>query len=244
MGPELIPSYVGSVGKEDITGLDAVSLSAAIRDRKVSCVEVMGAYLDRIDWLNPRVNAVVAMKSREELMAEAAEKDALLATGRYLGWMHGFPHAVKDAADAEGFKTTYGFSRPPFDVQPATKDSVSIGRIRDAGAIVIGKTNIPELGTGSHTYNSVYGTTRNAYNADVSADGSSGGAAVALALRLVPVADGSDFMGSLRNPAGWNNVLGLRPRSAWCPLSVRTPSPITVRWRGRWHALPRTSLCC
>jgi amidase len=190
---------------------DAAELSVAIRQRTVSCREVMTAHLDHIERLNPVVNAIVGLRPRSELMAEAAQKDALLASGDYQGWMHGFPHAVKDLADVRGLKTTSGFFRPPFDVPPARADSLVVERIRAAGAIFIGKTNTPEFGLGSHTYNEVFGTTLNAWDQTRSAGGSSGGAAVAVALRMVPVADGSDFFGSLRNPPGWNDVMGLRP---------------------------------
>ncbi|MET0966072.1 MAG: amidase [Nakamurella sp.] len=194
-----------------ITDLDAADLSAAIRRRDVSCAEVMTAYLDHIDALNPQVNAIVSMRSRADLLTEAAERDRQLAGGEYLGWMHGFPHAVKDLANAAGFKTTQGFFRPPFDVPPASSDALAIERIRASGVVFIGKTNASEFGLGSHTYNNVFGTTLNAYDQTRSAGGSSGGASVAVALRMLPVADGSDFFGSLRNPPAWNNVLGLRP---------------------------------
>jgi amidase len=190
---------------------DAAELSVAIRTRKVSCVEVMTAYLDHIDRVNPSVNAIVSRRPRADLLAEAAEKDRLLEAGQHQGWMHGFPQAAKDLANVIGFKTTLGFFRPPFDVPPATADALCVERIRAAGAIFIGKTNTPEFGLGSHTYNNVFGTTLNAYDQTRSAGGSSGGASVAVALRMLPVADGSDFFGSLRNPPGWNNVFGLRP---------------------------------
>ncbi|MFT4010563.1 MAG: amidase family protein, partial [Nocardioidaceae bacterium] len=144
-------------------------------------------------------------------MAEAAAKDDLLREGVYEGWMHGFPHAVKDLADVEGLPTSYGLLQPSWGLPVPTSDSLFVSRLRAAGAIFIGKTNTPELGLGSQTYNNVFGTTRNAYDPTKTSGGSSGGAAVAVALRMVPVADGSDFMGSLRNPPGWNNVLGLRP---------------------------------
>ena len=185
----------------------AAELSAAIRGRVVSCVEVMTAYLDRIDEVNPAVNAIVALRPRSELLAEAAAKDE---PGAYQGWMHGFPHAVKDLADVRGLRTTFGLL-PVETAEPAAADSLFVERIRAAGAIFIGKTNVPQLGLGSQTYNDVYGTTRNAYDHTRTAGGSSGGASVAVALRMAPVADGSDFMGSLRNPPGWNNVYGLRP---------------------------------
>ncbi|GAA0564651.1 amidase [Paractinoplanes ferrugineus] len=182
----------------------ATELSAAVSRREVSCVEVMTAYLDQIDRLNPSVNALVALRPRAELLAEAATADRIGPRG----WMHGFPFAVKDLADVAGLPTSAGYFRDP---PPATADSLHVERIRAAGAIFIGKTNVPEFGLGSHTYNTVFGTTLNAYDQRRSAGGSSGGAAVAVALRMVPLADGSDFMGSLRNPPGWNNVLGLRP---------------------------------
>ncbi|MET0862813.1 MAG: amidase, partial [Nakamurella sp.] len=201
----------GTANPRAIVELDAADLSRAIRRREVSCVEVMTAYLDHIDALNPLVNAIVSRRSRPAALEEAAEKDRLLAAGDYLGWMHGFPHAVKDLANVAGFKTTQGFFRPPFDVPAASSDALAIERIRAAGAIFIGKTNASEFGLGSHTYNNVFGTTRNAYDQTKSAGGSSGGASVAVALRMLPVADGSDFFGSLRNPPAWNNILGLRP---------------------------------
>jgi len=190
---------------------DAVELSDAIAQRAVSCVEVMGAYLDQIDRLNPQVNAIVNLRPRADLLDQALAKDQELAAGERRGWMHGFPHAVKDLANVAGFPTTQGFFRPPFNAPPASRDALAIERIRAAGAIFIGKTNVSEFGLGSHTYNNVFGTTVNAYDQTRSAGGSSGGAAVAVALRMLPVADGSDFFGSLRNPPGWNNVLGMRP---------------------------------
>ena len=196
---------------KDIVNWDAAQLSVAIRERLVTCVQVMTTYLDHIDRLNPHVNAIVSRRPRADLLDEAAEKDALLAAGTYQGWMHGFPHAVKDLANVIGIKTTSGFFRPPFDVPPSTVDSLNVERIRAAGAIFIGKTNTPEFGLGSQTYNNVFGTTFNAYDQTKTSGGSSGGAAVAVALRMLPVADGSDFFGSLRNPPGWNNVFGLRP---------------------------------
>ncbi|WP_199241048.1 amidase family protein [Naasia lichenicola] len=189
----------------------AAELSSAIRGRVVSCVEVMTAYLDHIDIVNPSVTALVALRPRSELLEEAAEKDRLLAHDVVDGWMHGFPHAVKDLADVAGWTTSAGFFRESDHQPPAEGDDLFVERIRAAGAIFIGRTNTPEFGLGSHTYNTVYGTTRNAYDQTRTAGGSSGGAAVAVALRMLPVADGSDFMGSLRNPPGWNGVLGMRP---------------------------------
>ncbi len=199
----------------DPTELDAGALHAAIHARTVSCREVMQSTLARIHRLNPRFNAIVSLAPDEQLLSQADECDADLARGHSRGWMHGMPQAIKDTAHAVGFPTTLG-SPLLKDARP-THDSVYVARMKGAGCIVIGKTNMPEFGLGSHTYNHVFGPTGNAWNPQVSAGGSSGGAAVALAQRLLPVADGSDFMGSLRNPAGWNHVFGMRPSQGRVP---------------------------
>ena len=193
----------------DLLCLTARELALRIAAREVSCREVMRASLQRIDELNPRFNALVSLRPREELLAQAQARDAQLARDERLGWMHGFPLAVKDLADAQGLVTTMG--SPATARTPAAGDALFVQRMKAAGAIVIGKSNTPEFGLGSHTYNPVFGTTRNAFDPDRSAGGSSGGAAVALALGMLPVADGSDMGGSLRNPAAWNNVIGFRP---------------------------------
>jgi amidase len=193
----------------DVVMLDGAELAAAIRAKRVSCVEVMTAYLDHIERVNPRVNAIVALRDRDALLREARERDEQLARGRYLGPLHGFPQAIKDLAPARGIRWTSG--SPLFKDRVAQTDAVFVRRMKDAGAIVIGKTNTPEFGLGSHSYNPVFGTTLNAYDQSRAAGGSSGGAAAALALRMLPVADGSDYAGSLRNPAAFNNVLGFRP---------------------------------
>lgn len=200
----------------EITDLDAHALSAAIQARQLSCREVMAAYLARIHRLNPALNAIVNLAPDEALLAQAATCDAELARGSRRGWLHGLPLAIKDAAMAEGFATTVG--SPLLAGAVAPHDGLMTARLKAAGAIVIGKTNMPELGLGSHTFNTLFGATPNAWDATVSAGGSSGGAAVALAQRLLPVADGSDFMGSLRNPAAWNHVFGLRPSQGRVPL--------------------------
>jgi amidase len=197
------PTAVG-----DIVLMDASALTKAIHSRTVSCVEVMEAYLDHIERLNPHVNAIVALQEREELIPQARERDIQLARGESMGPLHGFPHAVKDLQAVRGMRMTMG-SPLLKDFVPRA-DGLMVQRLRGAGAIFIGKTNTSEFGLGSHTYNSVYGATRNAYDPVRSAGGSSGGAAVSLALRLLPVADGSDYGGSLRNPAGWNGVFGFR----------------------------------
>jgi len=199
----------------EIVAADAVTLSRWIRTRQVSCREVMVAYLAQIDRVNPQVNAIVTLQDREQLLAQASERDRQLAAGRVMGWLHGIPQAPKDLAATAGIVTTQG--SPLFkDYVPKT-DAVIVERARRHGAVLIGKTNTPEFGLGSHTYNSVFGTTLNAYDARWCAGGSSGGAAVALATHMLPVADGSDMMGSLRNPAAFNNVFGLRPSQGRVP---------------------------
>ncbi|MCV3736855.1 amidase [Rhizobium sp. TRM96647] len=194
---------------DGLTALSATELSAEIHGRKVSCRSVMEAYLARIGAINPLLNAIVSLRDEGELIAEAEAADRALAAGGSRGWLHGMPFAVKDLSEARGIRCTYG-SRIYRDFIP-DHDDIHVERIRAAGAIVIGKTNAPEMGLGSHTYNDVFGVTRNPYDLAKSAGGSSGGAAAALAARLVPVADGSDMMGSLRNPAAFNNVIGFRP---------------------------------
>jgi amidase len=200
---------------DNATALDASTLSTAIHARELSCRELMQATLARIERLNPRFNAIVNLAPADMLLRQADERDAELARGHSRGWMHGMPQAIKDTAHATGFPTTLG-SALLARALPA-QDSVYVARMKAAGCIVIGKSNMPELGLGSHTYNGLFGVTGNAWDPGVSAGGSSGGAAVALAQRLLPVADGSDFMGSLRNPAGWNHVFGLRPSQGRVP---------------------------
>jgi amidase len=193
----------------ELTGMSASALSAAIRQRHVSCSEVMRAYLARIRRFNPVYNAIVSLRDEGALLAEADAADRELDEGRYRGWMHGMPHAVKDLADASGLPTSQG--SPIYAGQIAEADSLHIARIRKAGAIFIGKTNVPEFGMGSQTYNPVFGATGSAYDPGLTAGGSSGGAACGLAAQMLPVADGSDMMGSLRNPGAFNNVVGFRP---------------------------------
>jgi amidase len=203
----------------DIVMMDAGELAGTIRARKVSCVEVMTSYLDHIDRLNPKVNAIVALQERADLITQARDKDAAHARGEPVGPLHGFPFAVKDLAPVKGIRTTMG--SPILKDNVPAADSAMVARIREAGAIFIGKTNVPEFGLGSNTFNPVYGITRNAYDQSRSAGGSSGGAAVALALRMLPVADGTDYAGSLRNPAGWNNVFGFRTSIGRVPADGR-----------------------
>jgi len=199
-----------------ITDLNAHALSRLIHARSVSCREVMQAYLQRIHRINPAANAIVNLADDAALLAQADACDAQLSAGQSRGWMHGMPQAIKDTGHAIGFPTTYGSSLLADAV--ATQDSLMTARMKAAGCIVVGKTNMPEMGLGSHTFNDLFGGTPNAYDPAVSAGGSSGGAGAALALRLLPVADGSDFMGSLRNPAAWSNTFGLRPSQGRVPF--------------------------
>jgi amidase len=200
---------------DELLELNATELSRRIASRDISCRALMEASLARIDALNPRFNAIVSLRERQQSLDEASERDAQLARGERLGWMHGFPLAVKDLSHAAGLPTSMGSPLSPRT--PALADSLHVARMRAAGAVVIGKTNTPEFGLGSHTYNTVFGTTRNAWLPERSAGGSSGGAAVALALRMLPVADGSDMGGSLRNPAAFNHVIGMRPSRGRVP---------------------------
>ncbi|MGO9945614.1 MAG: amidase [Steroidobacteraceae bacterium] len=200
-----------------IVMLDAVALGDAIRSGQVSCVEVMTAYLDHIEKLNPKVNAIVALQDRAALLVQSEERDRQVKRGELMGPLHGFPLAVKDLEPVKGIRMAMG--SPIFKNFVPDEDGIMVERLRKAGAIFIGKTNTPEFGLGSHTYNRVYGATRNAFDQSRSAGGSSGGAAVSLALRMLPVADGSDFGGSLRNPAGWNNVFGFRTSMGVVPAS-------------------------
>jgi amidase len=193
----------------DLTSLSLTNLLKALDDGSFSVEELMVSFLDRIERLNPEINALVSLRSRDVLIAEARAKDADRRAGAPLGPMHGVPVAIKDLSEAKGILCTYG--SPLFHDYVPDFDDIQVERIRATGAIIIGKTNTPEWGFGSHSYNPVFGVTRNPWDLSRSAGGSSGGAGAALAARLVPIADGSDMMGSLRNPAAFNNVLGFRP---------------------------------
>ena len=197
------------------TQMSAKALSQAIHRRQLSCREVMQACLAQVAQHNPQHLAIVSLQDADDLLRQADERDAMLARGQSMGWMHGLPIAIKDLAATAGIPSTQG--SPLLKDHVPTEDSAMVARIRRAGAILIGKTNVPEFGLGSHSFNPVFGTTANAYDPSKTAGGSSGGAAVALAMRMLPVADGSDFMGSLRNPAGWNNIFGMRPSQGRVP---------------------------
>ncbi|MGC0368493.1 amidase family protein [Microbacterium sp. SLBN-111] len=219
-----------------LTRRSASALAEAIRRREVSSEEVVRAHLERIDAINPSVNAIVSYRP-EEAIDRARELDALQARGLSMGPLHGLPFAVKDLMDVAGLPTTHGSRIHVGTV--ATADSVISGRIRSAGGVFVGKTNTPEFGVGSHTFNDVFGITRNPYDLSRSAGGSSGGAAAAVTSGMLPMADGSDLGGSIRNPASFGNLVGLRPTAgrvasarpgnAWDPGSVLGPLARTVR---------------
>ncbi len=209
-----------------ITDLDASELSLAIRMKLLSSAEVMSAYLAHIHRYNPTYNALVALVEDDRLMEQARLADRELARGVYHGWMHGMPHAVKDLEAVAGLPVTYG--SPLFKDNIAESDDPLAARLRRAGAIFIGKTNTPEFGLGSQSYNPVYGVTGSAWNPGLTAGGSSGGAASALGTHMVPVADGSDMMGSLRNPGAFNNVIGFRPSAGLMELSDPFSRPLAT----------------
>ncbi|MER7154316.1 amidase [Streptomyces lydicus] len=215
--------------------LDATDLAARLRRREISAREVVQAHLDRIERVNPAVNAIVTLDA-EGALAAAAEADARLARGAEVPPLHGLPIAFKDTHLTRGMRTTFG--SPLFADHVPDEDDVVVDRLQRAGAIRLGKTNVPEFAAGSHTFNRVFGTTRNPYDPTRSAGGSSGGAAAALAAGLQPLADGSDMGGSLRNPASFCNVVGLRPTPGrvppqpggdlWDTLAVPGPMGRTV----------------
>jgi amidase len=200
---------------QDICFASARELARLLRSRAISAREVMSAFLQQIERINPKINAIVAKLEDDKCLAFADEADRRLIRGEVLGRLHGLPFAFKDLDPAVGFPMTRG--SPIFkDFMPA-EDSVLVERLRSAGVIPIGKTNVSEFGMGSHTYNQVYGTTLNPYDLTKSAGGSSGGAGAALAAGLLPLASGSDLGGSLRNPANFNNIVALRPTVGLVP---------------------------
>ena len=193
----------------------ARELAQLLRSRAVSAREVVAAFLDQIARVNPKINAIVAKLDDDKCLALADEADRQLARNHDVGPLHGLPIAFKDLDAAVGFPMTRG-STIFKDFMPS-EDSVLVERLRRAGVIPIGKTNVSEFGMGSHTYNQVYGTTYNPYDLSKTAGGSSGGAGAALAAGLLPLASGSDLGGSLRNPANFNNIVALRPTVGLVP---------------------------
>ncbi len=210
----------------------AVDLAGMIRRKKLSSQEVMQAHLCQIACTNPNVNAIVTLVPEDRLMEEAKSADAAMAKGKTVGPLHGVPVAVKDLTETRGIRTTYG-SPILRDFIP-DDDAPVVKRMNKAGAIVIGKTNTSEFGMGSQTFNGVFGATLNPYDRTKTCGGSTGGGAVALACGMAPIANGSDMGGSLRNPANFCNVVGMRPspgvvpdkspmRAGLFPLSVSGP---------------------
>jgi amidase len=198
----------------DLCMEDALAIAGMLRRQEVSAREVVSAHIARIEAFDPVINAIVT-KTFDAALAGAAAADAAMASGRTLGLLHGLPVAHKDLADTKGVRTTYG--SPLFAANVPQRDALVVQRMTQAGAISLGKSNVPEFGAGSHTVNKVFGATRNPYHPGRSAGGSSGGAAAALAARLIALADGSDLGGSLRNPASFCNVVGLRPSPGRVP---------------------------
>ncbi|MAE64011.1 MAG: amidase [Phycisphaeraceae bacterium] len=215
--------------------LDATELVRLMRSGELSARQVMAAHLEQIERVNPKVNAIVTLLP-DRAMDGANAADEALARGEDVGSLHGLPIAHKDLVTTKGVRTTFG--SPIFSDFVPEEDDLIVERFRDAGAIMIGKTNTPEFGAGSQTFNEVFGATLNPYDLTKTCGGSSGGAAVALACGLLPIADGSDMGGSLRNPASFCNIVGFRtspgrvpmwPReTGWFPISVSGPMARTV----------------
>ncbi len=219
----------------DICFLPATELCRLMRNRELSAREVMQAHLDQIDRVNPAVNAIVTLVP-EQALAEAKAADEKLANGDPTGPLHGLPVAHKDLVATKGIRTTQG--SPIYRDHVPDHDALIVERLKRGGAITVGKTNTPEFGAGSQTFNEVFGATLNPYDTSKTCGGSSGGAAVALACGMVPIADGSDTGGSLRNPANFCNVVGFRTSPGripvwpaevgWFPISVQGPMARTV----------------
>ncbi|HEX5494905.1 MAG TPA: amidase, partial [Mycobacteriales bacterium] len=219
----------------DLCGLDAVTLAGLLRTAQVSAREVVAAHIAQVERVDGTVNALVT-RTFERALERARAADDALAAGAAPGLLHGLPVAHKDLAETAGVRTTYG--SPLFADHVPDADALHVARMRVAGAICLGKTNTPEFGAGSQTFNTLFGATRNPFDPTRTAGGSSGGAAAALAAREVALADGSDMGGSLRNPASFCNVVGLRPSAGlvpswpvadtWSPLAVVGPMGRTV----------------
>jgi amidase len=212
-----------SAPDSDICFLSARQMADFIRQKKLSAREVMQAHLKQIQSVNPKVNAVVTLVPEDQLMAQALVADEAAAKGNFKGPLHGLPVGVKDLHPTKGIRTTYGSPLHTHDIP--SFDCLVVEREKKAGAIVIGKTNVPEFGLGSQTFNPVFGPTRNPYDLSKTCGGSTGGGSVALACGMVPLADGSDMGGSLRNPPNFCNVVGIRPS----PGRVPNP-PSTLGW--------------
>ena len=220
----------------EICFLTATELTQRIRAKDISAKEVMEAHLAQINRVNPKVNAIVTLLP-EQAINQARAADNALSRGDEVGPLHGLPVAHKDLVNTKGIRTTFG--SPIFQNFVPDQDALIVERLKQAGAITIGKTNTPEFGAGSQTYNEVFGETLNPYDTTKTCGGSSGGAAAALACGMVSIADGSDMGGSLRNPANFCNVVGFRTSPGrvpvwpallgWFPISVQGPMARTVQ---------------
>jgi amidase len=219
--PRPTPSNPQAGPGGEICFLKATELAALIRQKKLSAREVMQAHLRQIERVNSKVNAIVTLVPQEELMVQARAADDAVAKGQPLGPLHGLPVGVKDLAETRGIRTTYG--SPLFRDYVPDHDAVVVERMKMAGAIVLGKTNTSEFGMGSQTFNPVFGPTRNPYDLTKTCGGSTGGGAVALSCGMVPLANGTDMGGSLRNPANFCNVVGIRPSPGRVPNDASTP---------------------
>jgi amidase len=225
-------SSVPPAADSEICFMPARQMAELIRQKKLSSREVMQAHLHQISRVNSKVNAIVTLVPEDQLMAQALAADESLVKGKWLGPLHGLPVGVKDLHETQGIRTTYG-SPLHRDFVPDF-DCLVVQREKKAGAIVIGKTNVPEFGLGSQTFNPVFGPTRNPYNLAKTCGGSTGGGCVALACGMVPLADGSDMGGSLRNPPNFCNVVGIRPSPGRVPdvpsnlgwFTLAVPGPV------------------
>lgn len=221
---------------DDLCFLSATEQSGLIRSKKISATQLIQAHLDQIERLNPTLNAIVTLTA-ESAMAEAASADKKTAANEAVGVLHGLPVAHKDLFLTKGVRTTFG-SLAFNDFVPDV-DSLPVERLKRAGGISLGKTNTPEFGAGSQTFNAVFGSTPNPYDLTKTCGGSSGGGAVALASGMISIADGTDLGGSLRNPASFCNLVGIRPSVGrvpswpeslgWYTMSVPGPMARTVQ---------------
>src|SRR6266852_9658057 len=214
-----VDSPLPPASDSEICFMPARQMADLIRQKKLSSREVMQAHLKQISRVNSKVNAIVTLVPEDQLMEQASAADEALAKGKWLGPLHGLPVGVKDLHETRGIRTTYG--SPLYRDFVPDFDCLVVQREREAGAILVGKTNVPEFGLGSQTFNPVFGSTRNAYDVAKTCGGSTGGGCVALACGMVPLADGSDMGGSLRNPPNFCNVVGIRPSPG------RVPNPPT-----------------
>ena len=228
---------------DELVFLRAVDHAAMLRRREVSSVELLDAHLDQIDRTNDSLNAIVTLVP-EAARVQALRADEALAAGGAIPLLTGLPVAHKDLHETKGIRTTFG--SPVHADNVPTRNTLIVQRLLDAGAVTIGKTNTPQHGAGSQTFNEVFGVTRNPWNVDLTPGGSSGGAAVAVAAGMVPIADGSDYGASLRNPASFTNTVGFRPspgriptwpsKDVWWTHSVHGPMARTVEDIGLFMA--------